>query len=321
MVSKPLGKAQIAFGPIPSRRFGKSLGINNIPPHICSFCCVYCQVGRVTRMAIERENFYPPATIFSEVKAHLEAVRAKGEKVDFLSFVPDGEPTLDKNLGEAISLLKSLNIKIAVVTNATLLWDASVRQDIASADWVSIKVDAVLEEPWRKLNRPHGGLELKNILDGILKFGKEYSGRLTTETLLVDGINDKPESLRAVAEFLKRLKPETAYLALPTRPPAERKIQSAKKSAVESAVKIFQSNYLKVVFLFDENTEGFGHSGSLAEDILGITSVHPMAEEALRDFVKEAKANWSLVEDLISQKKLQADEFEGKKFYKAFRPK
>jgi len=307
----------IAFGPIPSRRFGRSLGINNIPPHICSFCCVYCQVGRTTRMSIGRESFYPPESVFNEVKVRLEELRSRGETVDYLSFVPDGEPTLDRNLGKTIRLLKSLGINIAVVTNSTLLWDESVRRDLSGADWVSVKVDTVDDGIWRKLNRAHGGLLLETILEGLLQFRKSFRHRLTSETMLVDGINDQPKSLRATAEFLKKLKPDGVYLALPTRPPAEGGIRPSKKESIETALKIFKAKGLKAECLFEEEVSGFGHSQSVAGDIIGIVSVHPMSEQAMREYLREAKADWSVVEALLHQGKLKFQEYDGKKFYKA----
>ena len=108
-----------SFGPIPSRRLGKSLGINNIPPKICTYSCAYCQQGFSSRMQIERQAFYDPLEIFNEVKERIELLKEKGEEIDYLSFVPDGEPTLDINLGKEIGLLKALGIKIAVITNAS----------------------------------------------------------------------------------------------------------------------------------------------------------------------------------------------------------
>src|SRR6056297_3546474 len=110
------------FGPIPSRRLGRSLGINNIPPKICSYTCVYCQQGHSTHMQIERQPFYEPEEIYAEVKGVVARAAEQGEVIDYLSFVPDGEPTLDINLGKEIEMLRPLGVKIAVITNSSLLW-------------------------------------------------------------------------------------------------------------------------------------------------------------------------------------------------------
>ena len=124
------------FGPVPSRRLGRSLGINNIPPKICSYSCVYCQLGRSLKMTSQRRAFYAPEALFAEVEQKLAALQRSHELVDYLTIVPDGEPTLDLNLGKLIKLLKTLGIRIAVITNASLLDDPGVREDLEQADWV-----------------------------------------------------------------------------------------------------------------------------------------------------------------------------------------
>ena len=112
---------RIAFGPVPSRRLGQSLGINNIPPKICTYSCIYCQLGRSLKMQIEREEFYHPEEIFKEVENKIREAMGRGEPIDYLTFVPDGEPTLDRNLGKEIEFLKQVGIKIAVITNSSLI--------------------------------------------------------------------------------------------------------------------------------------------------------------------------------------------------------
>ena len=174
----------IAYGPVPSRRLGRSLGINNIPPKICSYSCVYCQLGRTKKRQVNRTTFYDPQKVLKDVRDKVQEVKQRGESIDYLTFVSDGEPTLDINLGHAIELLKPLGIKIAVITNASLIWREDVREELLKADWVSLKMDAKAAEVWRRINRPHGTLNLQAILNGALKFAKRYHGELTTETML-----------------------------------------------------------------------------------------------------------------------------------------
>ena len=137
----------ITFGPVPSRRLGRSLGINNIPPKVCSYSCAYCQVGRTTQMEVERRPFYRPEEILDEVREKVENSWEQGKAIDYLTFVPDGEPTLDINLGREIEILKPLGIKVAVISNASLIWNEGVREVLSKADWVSLKV-----EPLRSLS-------------------------------------------------------------------------------------------------------------------------------------------------------------------------
>jgi len=140
----------IVFGPVPSRRLGRSLGLNNIPPKHCSYSCVYCQLGTTYNLIIERRQFYDPQNIFDEVKEKVIRLKETQEKVDFITFVPDGEPTLDVNLSKEIRMLKFLGIPIALITNSSLLFLESVRQDLCEADLVSLKIDAVSELTFKK---------------------------------------------------------------------------------------------------------------------------------------------------------------------------
>ena len=135
--------------------------------------------------------------------------------------MPDGEPTLDVNLGREISLLKHVGIPIAVITNASLLWREEVKEDLLVADFVSLKIDAVSIDLWRRINRPHKDLKLDTILDGVKQFAKSFEGILVSETMLIDSVNYEDE-LERIANFLEGLvKLDKAYIAIPTRPPAE----------------------------------------------------------------------------------------------------
>jgi wyosine [tRNA(Phe)-imidazoG37] synthetase (radical SAM superfamily) len=133
----------IAFGPVPSRRLGRSIGINHIPPKTCTYSCVYCQVGRTSRLRSDRRAFYAVDDIVADVERKLDDARLADEKIDYLTLVPDSEPTLDISLGRVIERLKPLGVDIAVISNGSLLWREDVRAELAEANWVSIKVDAV----------------------------------------------------------------------------------------------------------------------------------------------------------------------------------
>ena len=183
----------IVFGPIPSRRLGRSLGINNIPPKVCSYSCVYCQVGRTDTMTIKRKEFFSPAEIYSEVAKRVEQLKNANETIDYLSIVSEGEPTLDVNLGQLIKKLRKLDIDIAVITNSSLLWDEDVRSDLMNADLVSLKIDSVFPKIWKRIDRPHNTLDLHKIMEGIKSFAANYCGILLTETMLVKVTNDSVE--------------------------------------------------------------------------------------------------------------------------------
>ncbi len=305
----------VTFGPVPFRRLGRSLGINNIPPKICSYACVYCQLGRTLTMQIERTDFYDPERIFEEVRKRVEEVRVAGELVDYLSFVPDGEPTLDLNLGREIELVRELGVKIAVITNSSLIWRDDVREELARADWVSLKVDSVREDVWRRIDRPHGKLCLSQILDGALSFSESFAGRLVTETMLVEGVNDSDELLEELASFLARLRPETAYLAIPTRPPAEENVRAPGESGVTRAWSILSGTLDNVELLTGYEGDTFFSGGRVDEDLLAITSVHPMRADAVEALLTRRGADRSVVQRLAEAGELMEVEYGGQSFF------
>ena len=305
----------IAFGPVPSRRLGRSLGINNIPPKVCTYSCVYCQVGRTLKMEVDRRMFYDPEEILKEVQDKVKRSKEAGEAIDYLTFVPDGEPPLDVHLGREIELLKPLGIPIAVITNASLIGREEVREELMNADWVSLKVDATREEVWRRINRAHRALHLSSIQDGMLEFVEAYGGELATETMLVKGVNDSDAVVGELADFLARLQPSTAYLAISTRPPAEEWVQAPREDVITRAYQILQKRVDRAEYLIGYEGNAFAFTGNVEEDLLSITAVHPMREEAVSEFLARAGADWAVVYTLIAQGKLVETEYEGRKFY------
>lgn len=305
----------IAFGPVPSRRLGRSLGINNVPPKVCTYSCVYCQLGRTQNMQIERRAFNKPETVLRELETKLEDAYKAGESVDYLTFVSDGEPTLDIHLGREIAFLKPLGIKIAVISNASLIWRADVRSDLMAADWVSLKVDSIRRDVWHKVNRPHRALDLGSVLDGMLEFAAVYQGKLATETMLIRDINDRDYYLTEVADFLSRLKPDKPYIAIPTRPPAEEWVHPAHEEVIIRAYQIFSERLDHVEYLIGYEGNAFVFTGNAEEDLLSITAVHPMREEAVNVLLAKANADWSIIHKLIAENHLIETAYEGKRFY------
>ena len=305
----------IAFGPVPSRRLGGSLGINNIPAKICTYSCAYCQVGRTLQMQVQRRSFYSPQDICDEVRQMVKSSSDQALPIDYLSFVPDGEPTLDINLGREIDMLRSLGKKIAVITNASLIWDETVREDLARADFISVKVDAVDEPLWRRVDRPHRALELEAILQGILDFSREFKGVLVSESMLLAGINDSEKSLEAIAEFLAKVDPAVAYISVPTRPPAEKWAASPSEESIVRAYQIYSSRLRRAELLVGYEGDSFQSVGEVESDLLAIAAVHPMREAAVERFLKQADSSWDVVEKLLDQGKLAKTEYQGNYFY------
>ncbi len=305
----------LAFGPVPSRRLGQSVGINNIPPKHCSLSCIYCQLGRTNSLSVNRQVFYEPALLVGAVEARLVEAQRRGLTVDFLTYVADGEPTLDLNLGREVALLQPLGVKLAVISNATLLWRGDVRDDLARADLVSLKVDAADEQTWRRVNRPHGSLRLAKVQQGMLAFAAGYTGTLITETMLVRGVNDSVEQVSAVAAFLQQLAPACSYLAAPIRPPAERSSRAPEQATIDRAFMILNASVPNVDTLTGNETGSFGSSGSAETDLLSITAVHPMRKEAVAALLQRTGSAWSVVQDLIDQGKLVEHRYNETSYY------
>ena len=266
-------------------------------------------------MQVERQILYQPEEIAHSVKEKVRQAKEKGEPIDYLTFVPDGEPTLDVNLGKEIELVKSLGLKIAVISNASLIWRDDVRQDLQKADWVSLKVDAVSRQIWRRINRPQKLLKLERILDGMINFANIFKGELTTESMLIRGINDNGEEIERAADFLAKLKPKAAYLAIPTRPPAVATITGASEQVINMAYQIFSKRLSNIEHLIGYEGNAFACTGNAKDDLLSITSVHPMREEAVAEFLKRAGAGWDSVQGLIENRRLVELKYKGKKFY------
>ncbi len=321
-IVRPVGSGErpshldaIAFGPIPSRRLGRSLGINNIPPKVCSYSCLYCQVGPTTDRPMEPREFYSPRQIVESVTDHLNKVQARGEFVDFLTFAPDGEPTLDARLGEAIRLLGPLGVPIAVFTNASLLWRDDVREALSEAEWVSVKVDAATESIWRRVNRPHPDLDLGAVQAGIRRFAFEFDGTLVSETMLVDGINDTPASVSAVGGFLADIQPSIAYLAIPTRPTPYPEITAPDEQTVTAAYEVLKRYVPHVECLIGYEGDAFASTGDAAADLLAITAVQPMRASAVQKLLERDGASWDVVEGLVARGDLAEVIYRGHRHY------
>lgn len=305
----------IAFGPVPSRRLGSSLGINHIPPKHCPYSCVYCQVGRTTTLETTCRDFYPLDQILQEVERKISDSSTIGQVIDYLTLVPDGEPTLDRNLGKLIEGLKPFGIPIAVISNASLIDHKEVQDALLQADWISLKVDTVIETDWHRMNRPHRRLLLSPILTSILNFRSRYHGELVTETMLVSGINDSDTAIRNLSAYLLELQPFKSYLSIPTRPPAEAWVQPPDANTLQRIFEILTVKVSFVDLLFETEASDFISTGNIIEDILSIIAVHPIREEALRKMVTQAGADWMVVEELIASKKITFIHYRGERFY------
>lgn len=303
------------YGPVPSRRLGRSLGINHVPPKTCTYSCVYCQVGRTRELTIDRRSFSSPDALARQVRERVETHRRHHVPVDYLSFVPDGEPCLDVDLGREIALVRRTGLPVAVISNASLLSRAEVREELAEANWVSLKVDSVDPTTWRRINRPHRSLDLDEVLDGILAFRRRYRGILVTETMLVAERNDSSEETERTAAFLRRLRPHRAYLSVPTRPPTVDTVRAPRADSIMRAYQVFAREVGDVELLTGYEGSSFATADEPGAGLVAIAAVHPMREEAVRRLVREQGATRDIVERLVDEGRLLRVEYEGHRYY------
>ncbi len=314
-IEKSMKTHLYSFGPVPSRRLGKSLGINNVPAKTCSYSCVYCQIGRTTDMRIERRAMIDAEAIVNDVRHRVEQARRDDIQIDFLTFVPDGEPTLDIHLGREITLLRELGIPVGVISNSSLIWRDDVRNELAKADWVSLKLDAVREAAWRRIDRPHRGLRFSAIMDGMLEFARIFPGKLVTETMLVQDVDENEAHLHEIAGFLNLLQPHTAYLGIPTRPPAEKWVHGPDEISLNHAFQSVHATFPRLEYLLGYEGNAFASTGDVEKDLLAITAVHPMRKEAVQGLLAMAGAEWTVVERLLARAEITVAEYEGHQFY------
>jgi len=302
------------FGPVPSRRLGVSLGVDNLPPgKTCSYSCVYCQAGRTSVLTVERLPHSDPAEAASLVSEALE----EAGRVDYVTFVPDGEPTLDSNLGEtARAIGRECGVRLAVLTNSSLAWREDVRRDLGEFDLVSAKVDSALEGTWRRVNRPHPALSLGEILEGLRRLSSELPGTLVTETMLVSGLNSSRGDAEALADLLADLDPERAYLSAPIRPPAEPWVSPPTEEEVLTFFKVLESRLgPRVELLMSPEGPGFVPRGEPASYVLSVVEVHPMRLEYAREVLRRMGADPdAVVSELVSSGEVAVVEHGGAEF-------
>lgn len=304
------------FGPVPSRRLGRSLGIDVIPPKTCSFDCIYCESGATTHLTIERRLFHPPERILAELDDFF--ARHTGG-ADALTFSSAGEPTLYLGLGELIARVKERypKLPLVVLTNGSLFWDPGVRRDLLLADRVVPSLDAVTVESFRKINRPHPKLDLEQIIEGIRAFRREYTGRMHVEVVLVSGVNDRPEELTLARRIIDTLGADQIELNTVVRPPAVRGCRGLGPEAMALAATFFPPEKTLVIGHYSGPSESAGQ-GDLAERIVSMVKRRPCTEtEMASSLGANPKDVSAAVQRLASEGRVSRVRFDDRDFVEA----
>jgi len=211
--------AKYVFGPVPSRRLGRSLGIDLVPLKTCTYNCIYCQLGITTHQTIERRPYSPGKLVIEQLQ---EKFSSLSSAPDYITLSGSGEPTLNSQIGWVIEQVKRMtSVPLAVLTNGSLLHLESVRKALLPADLVIPSLDAASPVFFRSINRPHPSLRLSQVLRGLQEFRKEYPGQIWLEVMLCGGFNDDPKEIQMLREEIDKIGPERIQLNTVVRPPAE----------------------------------------------------------------------------------------------------
>jgi len=238
-LSEPAGfPSQVhIYGPVPSRRLGYSLGVDILPYKTCTLDCVYCQLGPTPETTERAGSFFEEQEILSQIQ---DAVTSSQGRIDYVTFSGSGEPTLNAGLGSLIRKIKAMtDIPVAVLTNSTLLTLQEVRQALMEADLVVPSLAAATQEAFERVNRPHPSLEVRDIIQSLVRFRQEYRGQLWLEVMLVAGINDSPEHIQELKETAAAIHPDRVQLNTVVRPPAEGFAQALTQERMEEIREIF----------------------------------------------------------------------------------
>ncbi|MDX9822717.1 MAG: radical SAM protein [Syntrophales bacterium] len=206
------------YGPVPSRRLGRSIGVDLVPFKTCSYDCIYCQLGRTTRKTVERKEYVPIGEVLSELERKL----SEADKPTYISLAGSGEPTLNSGIGDLIAKIKRLtDIPVAVLTNGSLLSDNEVRDALMAADLVLPSLDAGDGRLFRYINRPHEAICFETMVAGIAAFTRRFPGEVWLEVFLLGGVTDISSEIKKIAAGVRRIRPARVQVNTVSRPPAE----------------------------------------------------------------------------------------------------
>ena len=265
-------KCLYVFGPVPSRRLGRSLGVDLVPLKVCSYDCIYCQLGRTTKRTVERKEWVPTNAVLDELKRKLDT------RPDYITFSGSGEPTLHSGLGEIIEHIRSMTkTPVAVLTNGSLLWQPEVRTQVAMADLVMPSLDAGDEPVFQAVNRPHLDITFEKLVTGLEQFRREFSGQYWLEVLLLAGYTGLPAHVEKIAELVRRIQPDRVQLNTAVRPPAEDFAVSVPQARLTELARLFHP---KAEVIAEYQRKGKAASASAGQQaILELLRRRPCTEE------------------------------------------
>lgn len=302
------------YGPVPSRRLGRSLGIDLVPHKICTYDCVYCQIGKTTERTLLRKEYLPKEKVLGEVKAFL---LEGNSSIDHFSLSGSGEPTLHSQIRLVIEGINAMSsVPVAVITNGSLLYEERVREDLLQADIVLPSLDAVSLEIFTRINRPHSGLSVEKVIEGMVEFRKIYKGQIWLEILFCKGVNDGQNELLKMKRAIDRIQPDLIHLNTVVRPPSEEWAFPVGQRGLEK-IKAFFGEHASIISEFDRHLTPVPGK-DLREKILEILKRRPLslADLSLRMGIPQDELE-NTISPLVRRGKVQARFFGDSTYYQS----
>ena len=300
------------YGPVPSRRLGRSLGIDLVPHKICTYNCIYCQIGKTTEKTLIRKEYIPVKAILEEVKRFL---KEETSSIEHLSLSGSGEPTLHSKIESVIRGIKAItSIPVAVITNGSLLYEQQVRESLLQADIVLPSLDAASAETFEKINRPHLGISVDKVIEGMVEFRRVYRGQIWLEILFCKGVNDHQSELITMKKTVDQIQPDLIHLNTVVRPPFEKWAVPLDQKEMEE-MRAFFGERASIISEFDRHPPAVTER-DIKEKILKILKRRPLS---LKDLSKGMGIRESEIEKyiqpLVSEGKIQARSFGDSIYY------
>jgi len=300
------------FGPVSSRRLGLSLGVDLLPPKICTFDCIYCEIGRTTLRTARRKEYVPSSGVLKEAENYLQS---KAAKIDYVTVTASGEPTLHSKIGDIVSRLKDVSPKpVAVITNSSLLHLPEVRQALLKADVILPSLDAVRPDTFRRINRPIRSIRIEQIIGGLKDLRQEYTGQIWLEILFVQGINDRLEEVEELRKALQAIQPDRIQLNTVDRPPAEDYASPLSSARLETIREVLGERAEVIVDFKRRIQQGF--RPLVESEILAMLARRPCTVEDISGLLNVSQADISAaMESLIKKHRAQCKTYDQRVFY------
>jgi len=304
-------KREYIFGPVPSRRLGRSLGVDLVPFKTCSYDCIYCQLGGTTNKTIQRKEWAPIDIVMDQLKEKLNS------RPDYITLSGSGEPTLFSRLEELISRIKDItDIPVAVLTNGSLLWLPEVRKALKSADMVVPSLDAGSSQIFQYVNRPHQDITFSKMLQGLVEFRKDYNGQYWLEVFLLAGVTTPEMEINKLKTCINAICPDKVQVNTVTRPPAEGFAEPVPQKQLQT---ITDKLYEKAEVIADySNVHKQQEFSARREDVLILLQRRPCSvEDIATGLGLHRNEAVKYVEELSSSGRIEAKPHNQQLYYKA----